>query len=515
MVEIVIAGAGIAGTLAAYALRERLGTDANITVVSDKDYFEFVPANPWVAAGWRQFPDVAFPIGPYFGERQIAFMPKGLQRLHPSENEIELGDRTRLRYDFLVLATGPQGAVEEIPGLDPREGYCQSVLRVEEAVHAHARYRAFVAQPGPLVIGAMPGASVLGPIYELAFLFDSDLRRRGIRARVPITIITPEPYPGHLGLGQGRHSALEQALSAASIQWFCNARTTHIGADSVQFTPHDEQGNARDPMEVASSYCVYWPRFRGIDALQDGAGGLADENGLVVIDSSLASRVHPNVFAAGLCVARPPVDVTPVPVAPPESVFSIESEVDAIAGNIRARIHGEAVVDAAVRRVRWIADRGETGAARLSAPHVPLSDINVLKQGRWVHSAKLEFERQFVNRIRLRPSAAGCTGGEIGTVASRLRAGRDAVSEGGRQAALAELSVPVPRALFNDLRALAKTGEREPAELALELLAAALEDTRHCLSDAFLAELERTKSELLAAERPEARPGAEFEGGAP
>lgn len=514
MVEIVVAGAGIAGTLAAYAIRDRLGTDATITVVSNKDYFEFVPANPWVAAGWRRFPDVAFPIGPYLGERQIAFRSTGLTRVHPAANEVELGDSTRLHYDFLVLATGPQGAVEEIPGLDPRQGHCHSVLRVEEAVQAHARYREFVTRPGPLVIGAMPGASVLGPVYELAFLFDSDLRRRGLRAQVPITIITPEPYPGHLGLGQGRHQALEQALAEANIQWFCNARTTRLAADSVQFTRHDEQGSVQDTLEVPSSFCIYWPRFRGIAPLLDGAEGLTDENGLVEVDSSLASRKYPNVFAAGLCVARAPIEATPLPIAPPESVFSIEAEVDAIARNIPARLRGDPLVDAEVRRVQWIADRGETGAVRLSEPHVPLSNINTLKQGRWVHSAKLDFEKRFVNRIRLRPAAPGCAGGELGTVASRLRAGQ-AVPEQEVQAALAELSVAVPRALFDDLRALAKTGEREPSELARELLAAALADTRHCLSDAFVAEVERTKSELIAAERPEARPGAEFEGGAP
>ncbi|MGE0080998.1 MAG: NAD(P)/FAD-dependent oxidoreductase [Thiohalomonadaceae bacterium] len=513
MVEIVVAGAGIAGTLAAYAIRDRLGADTNITVVSDKDYFEFVPSNPWVAAGWRRFADVAFPIGPYLRERRIAFMPTGLQHLHPAENEVELGDRTRLRYDFLVLATGARGAVDEIPGLDPRQGHCHSVLRAEEAVQAHAAYRKFVTQPGPLVIGAMPGASVLGPLYELAFLFDTDLRRRGLRAQVPITLVTPEPYPGHLGLGQGRHHALEQALEGANIQCYCNAATTRIAAGSVQFNRHDDSGLVQDTLEIPSSYCIYWPRFRGIEPFMNDAGGLADENGLILVDRSLANRGYPNVFAAGLCVARPLLESTPLPVAPPESVFSIEAEIDAIARNILARIHGEAPVDAAVRRVQWIADRGATGAARLAGPQVPL-DINTLRQGRWVHSAKLEFEKQFVNRIRLRPAAAHCPGGEIGTVASRLRAGQP-VPETEAQAVLTELPVPLPRALFDDLRALAKTGQREPAELARELLAAAVQDTRHCLSDAFLADVEHIKSELRAAERPEARPGAEFEGGAP
>jgi len=51
------------------------------------------------------------------------------------------------------------------------------------------------------VIGAMQNSAIIGPVYEFAFLLDADLRYRNIRDRVPITLITPEPYVGHLGLG--------------------------------------------------------------------------------------------------------------------------------------------------------------------------------------------------------------------------------------------------------------------------------------------------------------------------
>ena len=71
MTHVVIIGAGIAGVPAAYAIKAQLGSKEKVTVVSDKDYFHFVPSNPWIAMGWRNRTDIAFPIEPYLRERGI------------------------------------------------------------------------------------------------------------------------------------------------------------------------------------------------------------------------------------------------------------------------------------------------------------------------------------------------------------------------------------------------------------------------------------------------------------
>ena len=47
----IVLGAGISGVPMAYELRERLGRSADITVVSESEFFQFVPSNPWVAVG--------------------------------------------------------------------------------------------------------------------------------------------------------------------------------------------------------------------------------------------------------------------------------------------------------------------------------------------------------------------------------------------------------------------------------------------------------------------------------
>ena len=80
--------------------------------------------------------------------------------------------------------------------------------------------------PGPIVVGAVQGASCFGPAYEFAFILDTELRRRSIRDHVPMTFVTSEPYIGHLGLdGVGdTKGLLESEMRDRHIKWITNAR---------------------------------------------------------------------------------------------------------------------------------------------------------------------------------------------------------------------------------------------------------------------------------------------------
>jgi hypothetical protein len=101
---------------------------------------------------------------------------------------------------YLVIATGPALAFDEVEGLGPNDNSI-SICHVDHAEGAAARWEAFCRDPGPMVIGAVQGASCFGPAYEFALMVNTDLRRRKIRDQVPITFVTAEPYIGHLGLG--------------------------------------------------------------------------------------------------------------------------------------------------------------------------------------------------------------------------------------------------------------------------------------------------------------------------
>ena len=54
------------------------------------------------------------------------------------------------------------------------------------------------------------------------------------------------------------------------------------------------------------------PGFKGVDAVY-GIEGLVNPRGFVLIDKHQRNPAYPNVFVVGVCVAMPPVEVTPVP----------------------------------------------------------------------------------------------------------------------------------------------------------------------------------------------------------
>ncbi len=516
MTHVVVLGAGIAGVPAAYALKTRLGSQDKVTVVSDKDYFHFVPSNPWVAMGWREPSDIAFPIEPYLGERGIKFVCSTLKSISPGKNQVALENGQVLDYDFLLIATGAEGDFDELPGL---AASTHSVLNLEQAEKALASYKEFVKKPGPIVVGAMQGSSILGPVYEYAFLVDADLKRRNIRGRVPITLVTPEPWPGHLGLGASggpNREAVEAALSDSGIQVIANARTLKIESGTIHVAELDEAGNEKARHALPFAYSVYWPSFRGVAGVRS-ATALVNKKGLVEVDEYMRSRNFPNVHATGTCVAHGVVDRTPLDIGAPDSVYSIQKETETAVGNILASLRGESLSSNIPQRARWLADMGETGAAYVTGPQVPLKDINWMRQGRWVHLAKVDFEKYFINRIRLKPiTQAPSAASKIADIMSLILAqkveGLPLITGTPRPGAQV-LELHLTRDTHFELRALAKSLGRDSALLASELLSAAIVEAKSYLSESGVDALERTRRELLVAELPEHQPGVEFHGG--
>jgi sulfide:quinone oxidoreductase len=393
-------GAGIGGMSCAYEMREAVRPKDRVTLVSNSPNFHFLPSNPWLAVGWRDREEVTLPIAPYVERKNIAFNPVGVRRVHPGESRLELSDGSFLRYDFLVIATGPKLAFDEVAGMGP-DGYSHSLCEVAHAEAAGKAWEEFVKDPGPIVVGAAPGASCFGPAYESAFIMDADLRKRKIRDRVPMTFVTSEPYVGHLGLGgvgdSNKH--LESAMRERHIRWICNARIERIGPDRVHATECDEEGRPRKEHTLPFRYSMMLPAFRGVDAVA-GIDGLTNERGFVLIDDFQRNPRYPNVYAVGVCVAIPPVETTPVPTGAPKTGYMIETMVTATVHNIRAALDGRAPEHKATWNAVCLADFGDTGAAFVALPQIPPRNLTWFKQGKWVHLAKIAFEKYFLRKMK-------------------------------------------------------------------------------------------------------------------
>lgn len=107
MAKIVVLGAGIGGVPMAFELRERLGRSAEIEVVSDSEWFQFVPSDPWVAVNWRKPQDIKVHLPEVFAGLGIGCTSVGAKQVLPKSNEVVLNDSRRISYDYLVVATGP------------------------------------------------------------------------------------------------------------------------------------------------------------------------------------------------------------------------------------------------------------------------------------------------------------------------------------------------------------------------------------------------------------------------
>lgn len=400
MAHIVIMGAGLGGMPMAFEMREIARPEDRVTVVSNNAKFHFVPSNPWVAVDWRKREEIELEIAPILAKRKIDFDPVGVKRVHPAENRLELADGRSLDYDFLIIATGPKLAFDEVEGLGP-QGHTQSICHVDHASHAQGEWEKFVADPGPIVAGAVQGASCFGPAYEFTMIMETDLRRRKLRDRVPMTFVTSEPYIGHLGLGGVGDSKglMESIFRDKHIKWICNAKVTKIEAGKMFVTEHDEEGKPKKEHELPFKYSMMLPAFKGVDAVF-GIEGLTNPRGFILIDPYQRNPKFQNIYSVGVCVAIPPVEVTPVPTGTPKTGYMIESMVTATAHNIRAVLDGKGPDRKATWNAVCLADFGDSGAAFVALPQIPPRNVNWFSSGKWVHLAKVGFEKYFMHKMR-------------------------------------------------------------------------------------------------------------------
>ncbi|HXZ17108.1 MAG TPA: FAD/NAD(P)-binding oxidoreductase [Roseiarcus sp.] len=434
MTEIVIVGAGLSGAIMAYEMKDQMRREDRLTVVTKdsernnrsncsrlpeatrgfggaarfdrcltgpKDpLYHFVPSNPWVPVGWRKRESVQVDRAPAFAKRGIAFKPSAVTKLSPKENTVDTADGSTLRYDYLIIATGPELAFDEIEGLGP-DGFTTSVCHIDHAEKAAAKFEAFCKYPGPVVIGAAQGASCFGPAYEFMFILETELRRRKIRDRVPITFVTAEPYIGHLGLdGVGdTKGLLESELRENHIKWITSARIKKVEDGKITVEEVGDDGSVKATKELPFGFSMILPAFRGIAPLR-GVEGLVNPRGFVIVDKHQQNPAFPNIFSVGVCVAIPPVGPTAVPCGVPKTGFMIESMVTATVRNIGALLRGEKPRFQGTLNAVCLADFGDGGIAFVAQPQIPPRNVNWSSSGKWVHAAKIGFEKYFLRKMR-------------------------------------------------------------------------------------------------------------------
>jgi sulfide:quinone oxidoreductase len=275
MANVVVIGAGLGGLPAAYELRHFLPAEHQVTLISDHDKFTFIPGLIQVALDLKSMKHVQLDLAPLAQRHKLNLVQDRVTGLDPAQRKITLSSGETLDYDYLTIATGASLAFDLIPGLGPHGGYTQSVCTPDHALEAREAWREFVKNPGPMVVGAAPGAGCFGPAYEFILMAERELRRLGIRDQVPITYITPEPYVGHLGVSGVRNAEKLTAdlMAKRGVTVIDNAAITEVSPDAVVLS---------DGRQIPFRYSMILPSFRGAPFIRE-VPGLADEKGFIPV----------------------------------------------------------------------------------------------------------------------------------------------------------------------------------------------------------------------------------------
>jgi len=324
MSKVVVIGSSFAGITGALEARRKLGPEHEVTLISKSDDFVYIPSLIWVPFGWREIKDISIPVKPILDKHGVGFVKAEVTRVDPESNTV-ITSEGDIRYDYLLVASGVSTRFDLIEGLGPEKN-TYSVCTPGHAEAAREGWRKLVEDPGPVVVGATQGASCMGAGYEFLFNLEYAARKAGVRDRIDITWITPEPYLAHFGIDgmAGGEAMLKAFMKKFNIHYVTNSEVDEITESDVVL---------KDGRRLPFKYSMIIPPFNGARFVKESAD-LGDEKGFIPVDDSYRHKKYPNVFAAGLAVAVPLPFATPVALGMPKTGFPSEETAKVAAHNI-------------------------------------------------------------------------------------------------------------------------------------------------------------------------------------
>ena len=354
MSDIVILGAGVSGHTAALHLSRLLPKGHTVTVVSPNANWNWIPSNIWVGVGRMKKKKVIFPLDPVYRKKGITFRQAYATAIWPegdttdSRGAVDIsytgrgrdGETERLRYDYLINATGPQLRFDMTEGLGPDSGgHSLSVCTADHAVEANHHLQEVITelQGGEnktLVVGMGHGTCTCeGAAFEYVFNVDHELREAGVRDLARVVYLTNEAQLGDFGvdgmtfddLGFQTSSELWTAslFRERGVEAVLGAHVHRVEPGKVVFETLDGQEH-----ELDFDFAMLLPPFGGVPlkAYDHQGGDITDEvfapSGFMLVDADYTKKPYEewraedwprtyeavgydNVFAVGIAFAPP------------------------------------------------------------------------------------------------------------------------------------------------------------------------------------------------------------------
>ncbi len=315
--HIVVIGGGFAGIESALALRSKLGAHARITLLTDQENFLFKPHLIYLPFG-MSVERVSIPLKRPMSRAAVDLYVTRVRGIDAVRKQVstEMGE---FGYDYLIVASGAGAADSHVPGAGE---FAHSVWTVRDMLRLR---RAFLtlseaARQGERreVLFALPTQPRCPtPLYEVALMLDTWLRRQRIHDSVHLTFVTGEK--SYLqDFGTKMHDLVLSEFEQRRIDHFTDAPLTHVTPDAAQITnglhlPYDLL--ITFPQQAANI------RFEGLPA---------DEHGFINVDpASRQVKEHPEIYAVG--------DASDFPL---KMGYLASAQADAAADHLSAHLHG-------------------------------------------------------------------------------------------------------------------------------------------------------------------------------
>ncbi|RMG55169.1 MAG: NAD(P)/FAD-dependent oxidoreductase, partial [Gammaproteobacteria bacterium] len=193
MHRITIIGSGFAALTAIRRLRA-LAPEVEITVISPAAEFIYLPSLIWIPSGLRKGDDLRIDLQPFFrrmGVEHVAARVTGLS----ADGRVVQTEHGPVENDGLIIASGGR-FLRKLPGIEHAITICEGIPAAERI-----RDRLREMEGGTIAVGfggnpKEPSAMRGGPMFEVLFGLDTQLRREGRRDRFRLVFFNPAPEPG-------------------------------------------------------------------------------------------------------------------------------------------------------------------------------------------------------------------------------------------------------------------------------------------------------------------------------
>ena len=289
MKRIVILGAGTAGTLMLNKLNKALNPKEWELVIVDQDETHYYqPGFLFLPFGIYQKEDVEKPKINFF-PKNARFIVSGIEQIVPDENKVLLENGEALEYTFLIIATGTEIRPDEIEGLNGDLWHKKifDFYTIEGALALANFFQTWEGGKLVLNIAEMPIKCPVAPL-EFLFLADDYFKKRNMRDKVDITLVTP------------LDAAFTKPIAAHELGNFMQEKGINIVTDFSIGRVENEENKiiSWDEQEVEFDLLVSVPTNMGIEAI--ARSNMGDELNFIPTNKhTLQSDGWENVFVIG------------------------------------------------------------------------------------------------------------------------------------------------------------------------------------------------------------------------